>query len=125
MLVQSYEGDTKLKRAKLQTYRIQYETLKMHEDERITNVFLGVDRIVKTMDSLGDEIMETIIVENILRSLTPKFDSKVFTIKEMQDFNNLTLEHLHRILITYEMRKQATLGIRQETFKATKKGNEK
>jgi len=32
-IILSYEGDTQVKRAKLQTLRIQYETLKMHNDE--------------------------------------------------------------------------------------------
>jgi len=34
-LIQSYEGDTKVKSVKLQTFRIPYEKLKMHNDERI------------------------------------------------------------------------------------------
>jgi hypothetical protein len=35
-----YEGDTKVKAAKLQTYRGQFEQLKMKEDENITTYFL-------------------------------------------------------------------------------------
>jgi len=35
------------------------------------------------MKNLGDEIKDATIVENIFRSLTPKFDSKVSTIEEM------------------------------------------
>jgi len=34
-LIQIYEGDTKGKSAKIQTFRIQYETLRMHDDEII------------------------------------------------------------------------------------------
>jgi hypothetical protein len=30
-----YDGDTKLKAAKIQTYRVQFEQLKMKEDENI------------------------------------------------------------------------------------------
>ena len=36
-IVLSYEGDDKVKRAKLQSLIIQYETLKMHNDESIAN----------------------------------------------------------------------------------------
>jgi hypothetical protein len=35
-----YEGDSKVKEAKLQTYRDQFEQLKMKEDENITAYFL-------------------------------------------------------------------------------------
>lgn len=48
-LIQNYEGDTKVKSVKLQTFRIQYETLKMHNDESIANFFLRVDDIVNSM----------------------------------------------------------------------------
>ena len=34
-LIRSYEGNEKVKDAKLQTYRIQFEQLKMKEDETI------------------------------------------------------------------------------------------
>lgn len=116
-----YEGETKVKSVKLQTYRIQYETLRMHNDENIAIFFLIVDYIVNSMNNFGDEIKDTTVVENILRSLTPKFDSKVSAIEGMQDFNNLTIEQLHGILTSYEMRKWDTSGIREVKFKATNK----
>jgi len=34
-IILSYKGDSQVKHAKLQTFRIQYETLKMHSDESI------------------------------------------------------------------------------------------
>ena len=52
----SYEGDDLVKRAKLQYLRIQYETLKMHNDESIANCFLCIDEIVNRMKNLGEEI---------------------------------------------------------------------
>ena len=42
-IILSYEGDAKVKSAKLQTLRIQYETLRMHNDESIVGLFLRVD----------------------------------------------------------------------------------
>jgi hypothetical protein len=44
-----YEGDTKVKAAKLQTYRGQFEQLKMKEDENIATYFLRVDEIVNVI----------------------------------------------------------------------------
>ena len=38
-----YEGDSKVKETKIQTYRSQFEQLKMKEDENIAAYFLRVD----------------------------------------------------------------------------------
>jgi hypothetical protein len=42
-----YEGDSKVKTAKLQTYRGQFEQLKMKEDEDITTYFLRVEMFLQ------------------------------------------------------------------------------
>lgn len=57
-IIQSYEGDSQVKCANLQTLRIQYETLKMHSDESISSYFLRVDGIANHMRNLGEEIKE-------------------------------------------------------------------
>jgi len=54
-IILSYEGDEQVKRAKLQTLRIRYENLKMHNNESITNYFLRMDEIVNCMRNLGEE----------------------------------------------------------------------
>jgi len=82
-IIQIYEGETKVTSDKLQIFIIQYETLKMHDGENIAAFFLRVDEIVNSMINLGEEIKDATIVENILRSLTPHFDSKVYAIEEM------------------------------------------
>jgi len=80
----------------------------MHDDESIATFFLRVDETVNTMKILSDETKETFFVENILRPLTPNFDSKVSAIEEMQDLKNLTIEQLHGILTYFEMRTTET-----------------
>eukprot|EP00253_Pinus_taeda_P029298 PITA_29298 len=77
----------KVKRAKLQTLRIQYETLKMYNDESVANYFLRVDEVVNCMKNLGEEIIEAIVVvvEKVLRSLSSKFESKVSAREEKEN----------------------------------------
>ena len=77
-----YEGDTKVKCDKLQTLRIQYENLRMHNEEIIASFFLRLDDIVNHMRNLGETITGTTPVEKVLGSLTPKFESKVSAIEE-------------------------------------------
>ena len=69
-----YEGDTKVKSAKLQTLRIQYENLRMHNEESISSLFLCLNDIVNHMRNLGETITDTTLVEKVLTSLTPKFE---------------------------------------------------
>jgi len=84
-IVLSYEGNSQVKHAKLKTLRIQYETLKMHNDESIASYFLRIDEVVNYMKNLGEEIKEVTLVEKVFRSLSAKFESKVSAIEEKQD----------------------------------------
>eukprot|EP00253_Pinus_taeda_P013534 PITA_13534 len=92
-IILSYEGDEQVKREKLQTLRIQYENLRMYNDESLANYFLRIDEIVNCMKNLGEEIKEAGVVEK-----------------------------LHGILTAYEMRKGGPSDRREATFKASGKG---
>ena len=73
-IILRYEGDAKVKSAKLQTLRIQYENLKMDNEESIANFFLRLDDIVNRMRNIGETITESTLVEKVLRSLMTKFE---------------------------------------------------
>ena len=124
-IILSYEGDTKVKSAKLQTLRIEYENLKMHSDESVASFFLRLDDIVNRMRNLGETITDTTLVEKVLRSLTSKFDSKVSAIEERQDLQTLTIVQLHGILTAFEMRQGGPSQIKEAAFKVSSKGKEK
>jgi hypothetical protein len=72
-----FEGDSKVKVAKLQTYRGQFEQLKMKEDEDISTYFLRVDETMNAIIGLGEEIEESVIVQKVLRSLPMRFNPKI------------------------------------------------
>jgi hypothetical protein len=42
-LISSYEGNEKVKDAKLQTFGLKFEQLKMNEDETVSKYFLRVE----------------------------------------------------------------------------------
>ena len=123
-IILSYEGDAKVKSAKLQTLRIQYENLKMDNEESIANLFLHLDDIVNRMRNLGETITESTLVEKVLRSLTEKIESKVFSLEEKQDLQNLTVVQRHGILIAYEMRRGGPSEVKEAVFRASTKGKE-
>jgi hypothetical protein len=76
-----YEGDSKVKEAKLQTYRGRFEQLKMKEDENIETQFLRVNETINEILGLGEEIKESIIVQKVLRSLPMRIDPKISTLE--------------------------------------------
>ena len=120
-IISIYEGNEKVKDAKLQTYRIQFEQLKMKEDETVGKYFLRVEEMVNAMKALGETIDEPSLVQKILRSLPDRFNSKVSAIEELNDLKTLEFDQLLGTLNAYEMRivkdKQTS---REASFKVDK-----
>jgi hypothetical protein len=52
-IIRSYEGNEKVKDAKLQTYRLKFEQIKMNEYETVRKYFLRVEELVNAMKGLG------------------------------------------------------------------------
>ena len=121
-IILSYEGDAKVKSAKLQTLRIQYENLKMDNEESVANFFLRLDDIVNRMRNLGEKITKSTLVEKVLRSLMTTFESKVSALEEKQDLQNLTVVQLHGILTACEMRRGGPSEVKEAVFIASTKG---
>jgi hypothetical protein len=120
-LISSYEGNEKVKDAKLQTYRVQFEQLQMKEDETIGKYFPRVEELVNAMKALGEKIEEPSLVQKILRSLPDRFNPKVSAIEELNDLKGLAFDQLLGTLTTYEMRivKDKPTS-REASFKADK-----
>jgi hypothetical protein len=116
-----YEGDTKVKATKLQTYKGQFEQLKMKEDEYIAAYFLRVNEMVNAILELGEEIEESVIVQKVLRSLPMRFNPKISALEERLDLNSISMDELHGIFKAYEMRtKQENLDVKKHPSKHPK-----
>jgi hypothetical protein len=117
----TYEGDNKVNESKLQTYRNKFEKLKMKEEKNIVEYLQRVDEIFNSIRALGEEIKVKPIVQNILRSLSMRYDAKISTLEHRPYLDKLTLDELHGILTEYEMRtKQEKPTKGETTFKASK-----
>jgi hypothetical protein len=93
----------------------------MKEDENISSYFLLVDEIVNAIIGLGEEVDESIIVQNVLRSLPMRFDPKISTLEERADIDSIRMDELNGIFTSYEMRiEQENPGIKEEEFKECK-----
>jgi hypothetical protein len=119
--ISSYEGNEKVKEAKLQTYRLKFEQRKIDEDETIRKYFLRVEELVNAMKGLGQNIEESFLVQKTLRSLFDKFNPKVSAIEELNDLKTLSIDDLQGTLTAYEMRISKDKSItREASFKADK-----
>jgi hypothetical protein len=93
-----YEGDPKVKQVKLQRHRAEFENLKMDEKKDIATYFLRVDEVVNAIRGLGEDLNESLVVQNVLRSLLLKYDAKVSSIEETRDLTKMTMDELRMIL---------------------------
>ncbi|GMJ14865.1 hypothetical protein HRI_005155700 [Hibiscus trionum] len=106
-----YEGSAKAKRQQLQTLRTKFENLKMKSGESIAFYFSRVMAITNKMRVFGDKLEDIIIIEKILRSLTPKFNFVVCAIEESKNIDELSLDELQSSLLNVEAevkRREAT-----------------
>lgn len=123
-LVSIYEGDEKIKEAKLQTLRARFESLKMNDDVKIAEYLLTIDETVNSMRGLGEQVEDKTIVKRVLRSLPSRFDSKVFAIEGAKDLKRFSIDELRGSLTAYEMRKQDELpNSKEAAFKNSKKNS--
>ena len=77
---------------------------------------------MNTIRGLGEEFDESVVVQKVLRSLPMRFDSKVLTLEERIDLDNWSMDELHGIFTTYEMRvEQENSVMKEASFKASKK----
>ena len=76
----------------------------MKEEENIVEYILRVDAIVNAIRGIGGVIKEREVVEKVLRTLPTKYGSKVSTLQERYDLDLMTVDELHGIFTTYEMR---------------------
>ena len=76
-----YEVEFKVKKTKPQGYKVQFESLNIHDDEDIENNFLRVDEVVNTIRGLDEKVDEDVVVQKLLRSLLASFNSKVLSIE--------------------------------------------
>ncbi|KAK2388142.1 hypothetical protein QL285_061854 [Trifolium repens] len=104
ILQKSYGGDAKVKKVKLQALKRQYELLQMKSDESIADYFTRLVTFTNQMKNCGGNLGEQETVENVLRTLTSKFDHIVVTIEETKDLSEVKIEDLQSTLEAHELK---------------------
>ncbi|KAK2383975.1 hypothetical protein QL285_071375 [Trifolium repens] len=103
-LVRCYGGDASVKKVKLQSLRKQYENLNMKNNEKVPKYISRVIVITNEMKACGETLSEQVIIEKVLRSLTPQFDYIVVAIEHSKDLSTMRVEELQSSLEAHELR---------------------
>ena len=115
-------GASKVKQSKLKTYKGKFESLKMKEEENIGEYLLRVDEVLNVIRGLGGKLKEREVVSKELRTFPMKYDSKVSTLEEWDDLDDMTIDEIHGIFTAYEMRTGLNEPSRKEaSFKSLSK----
>ena len=78
--------------------------LRMKSGESVTDYFSRTMAIVNKMRIHGDKTEDVLIVEKILRSLTPNFNFVVCSIEEANDVGLLSIDELQSSLLVHEQK---------------------
>lgn len=76
----------------------------MKEGEFVNDYFGQTLTIANKKKANGENKGNVVVVEKILRSMTPKFDYVVCSIEESKDTNTLTIGELQSSLLVHEQR---------------------
>ncbi|VFQ62989.1 unnamed protein product [Cuscuta campestris] len=98
----TYEGTGQVQEAKIDHLTHEYELFSMKENEKIEEMFERFSNIINPLNLLGKTYTDRELVRKVLRSLSPKWRSKVDTIEEGRDFQTMTYDALRGNLITHE-----------------------
>jgi hypothetical protein len=103
-LKQKYQGTARVKRAQLQALRKEFEVLHMKMGESVNDYFARTLTIINKMRIHGEYMNDVVVIEKILRSMTPKFDYVVCSIEESNDIDVLSIDELQSSLLVHEQR---------------------
>lgn len=76
----------------------------MKEDENIVAHFQRVDEITNALEGLGEPIFKKVIIWKVLKTLMTRFNLKVFVLEDRSDLSSLSMDEVHGIITTYEMK---------------------
>ena len=94
----------------------------MKEEENIGDYLLRVYEVVNAIRGLVVKLKEREVVRKVLRKFLVKYDSKLSTLEERYDIDDMTVDELHGIFTTYQMRTRHNERSRkEETFKSISK----
>ena len=76
----------------------------MSDQETVVDYFNRMQLLVNSMKTCGESLSDQMIIEKILRTLSPRFDHIVVAVEESKDLERLKIEELQNSLEAHEQR---------------------
>ena len=99
-----FMGADRVKAARIQTLKAEFESLNMKESEGVDEFAAKVSNIVSTMRTLGDTVTESYVVKKLLRAVSTKFLQIASTLEQFGDLETMTTEEVIGRLKAHEER---------------------
>ena len=77
--------------------------MQMEEEQKIVDYIYKLINVVNHMKACSETISDQQIIENIMRTLSPRFDFMVVAIQELKDVKTLKIEELQSSLEAHEL----------------------
>lgn len=97
-------GADRVKTARIQTLKAEFEALSMKEAEPLDEFCLKLNGLVTNMRALGGEIKEAYVVKKLLRAVPSKFLQIASTIEQFGDLEKMSIEETIGSLKAHEER---------------------
>lgn len=102
------QGAERVKKAKVQTLRTEFESMGMKENEQLDDFYLKLNRLVTHIRALGEEMKESYVVKKLLRAMPTKFLQIVSTLEQFGNLETLTVEEVVGSMKAHEERVKGT-----------------
>ncbi|GKA30033.1 RNA-directed DNA polymerase, eukaryota [Tanacetum coccineum] len=99
-----YIGEDRVQKARLQTLRSKLETLKMKNNETVSDFAGKLGSIRGKVKSLGSTLKDKTLVRKLLNSLPKKFLPIVASIEQYSEIDEMSFEEAMGRIITFEER---------------------
>lgn len=116
------QGADRVKKAKIQTLKTEFEALTMKKDEMIYDFHMKMNGIVMNIRAIHEEISESYTVKKLLRAVLAKVLQITSTMEQFSDLKMMTMEeavtslkaHEERTKVKYESKKSRLLLTEEE-----------
>ncbi|XP_074362779.1 uncharacterized protein LOC141703067 [Apium graveolens] len=97
-------GADRVKKAKAQTLKAEFESLKMNESEQLDDFCLKLNGLVAKIRALGESIGEEYVMKKILRAVPTKFLQIASALEQFGNLETMSVEEVIGSLKAYEER---------------------
>lgn len=113
------QGAERVKQAKVQTLRAEFEALSMKDTDQIDDFSVKINGVVSNIRALGEEVAESYVVKKLLRAVPSKYLQIASTLEQFGDLNAMTVEETIGALKTHEERLKGSTFSNEEQLMLT------